>query len=190
MTLWGLFKGDFSRYNASMTLLNTPDAYGTLSKILHWLMMVLFLPMLFMGHALHEGWEFAQQVPHEIMGKIMLVLVILRLVLRLCGESPQPLPSHAKWEVGLSHLTHWGFYIVLIIFPISGWMMVSAGDWAETGALPAFLAPHATAEFWEETHEALKKIAILLILLHVAGALKHMIIDRDGTFQRMWFNRD
>ncbi len=171
-----------------MAVLNTPDTYGVLSKALHWVLVVLLLMMIASGLIYTRlGWPEVNQFSHEIGGKLALALALVRLALRLVAPTPRPLPCHRRWEVGLSRAVHWALYVVLFAFPVSGWAMVSAGDYAETGALPTWLAPFETYDLWTRLHFALKWALLGLLVLHVAGALKHSLIDRDGTLRRMWF---
>ena len=168
-----------------MAILNTKDAYGLASKILHWLILVLLALMLMSGYFLVDN----QPKPHEIMGKVVLALAVIRLVLRFMGTAPTHHPGHGKWEVHLARLTHWALYVVLIVHPLSGWMMVSAGDFAETAPLPKWLAPEGLADFAFDLHETMPLILLGIVGLHIAGALKHAVIDRDGTLRRMWFGK-
>ena len=167
-----------------MSLLNSHAGYGRIPKILHWLMMVLLVMML-AGEI--SGQVHEDQVSHEILGKVILSLAAARLIVRLLAPRPAPLPSHAKWEIGLSHFVHWGLYLILFLYPISGWMMVSAGDWGETGNL-GFI-PDAWEGALYTWHVAMKWVLAGFVTLHIAGAEKHAIRDRDGTLRRMWFVR-
>ena len=171
-----------------MAVLNTPDAYGVLSKALHWVLVVLLLLTIVSGLIYTRlSWPEVDQASHEIGGKVVLVLAVVRLALRLVAPVPRPLPGHRRWEVGLSRTVHWALYLVLFAFPLSGWAMVSAGEYAETGALPTWLAPLGAYDLWTGLHFALKWALLGLLVLHVAGALKHRFIDGDGTLRRMWF---
>lgn len=173
-----------------MTWLNTRDSYGTLSKILHWII-VLMLLMMVGGGLAYTRLELPglEQANHEMGGKLVLTLALIRLVLRLIAPAPKPMPTHEKWEVGLSHAVHWGLYVVLFLYPLSGWFMVSADGFAETGALPEWLAPSSTGAFWYNLHFAMKWVLLGFVGLHIAGALKHAVLDRDGTLKRMWFGK-
>jgi len=173
-----------------MALLNTRTAYGTLSKILHWILVVMLLMMTLGGLAYSRGWvEGLAQVNHEIFGKIILALAVIRLVLRLIAPTPKSNPHHAKWEIGLSHAVHWGLYLVLFLYPLSGWALTTAWREAYSGALPYWLIPETSESFLYNFHFAMKWVLLGFVSLHVAGALKHAILDRDGTLKRMWFGR-
>ena len=153
--------------------------------------MVVLLLMMILGGLAYTRLQLPglEQANHEIGGKVILGLAVLRLVLRFAAPAPQANPSHAAWEVHLAHAVHWGLYVLLFAYPISGWMMVSADGFAETGALPAFLAPASTGAFWFDVHFAMKWALLGVVGLHVAGAAKHTVLDRDGTLGRMWFGK-
>ncbi|MGB0786078.1 MAG: cytochrome b [Alphaproteobacteria bacterium] len=171
-----------------MAWLNTNQSYGLVSKALHWVIVLLLLIQIFGGLLYTSGVEWVQQAPHEIIGKIILGLAIARIFLKLSCNSPKPLESHKKWEVRLSQVVHWALYAVLFIYPTSGWMMVSAGEFAETGALPTWVTAQNSDVFWYQFHVNLKWSLLALVCLHVAGALKHVFIDRDTTLKRIWFS--
>ena len=64
--------------------------------------------------------------------------------------------------------------------------MVSAGDWGETGNLG--FVPDAWEGAMHTWHTSMKWVLAGFVGLHIAGALKHAIIDRDGTLKRIWFS--
>lgn len=173
-----------------MALLNSRDAYGTLSKILHWVLVILLLMMILGGLAYSREWvEGLEQVNHERFGKTILALAVVRLALRLIAPAPKPNPGHATWEIGLAHTIHWSLYIVLFLYPLSGWFMVSAEEFAMSAPLPYWLTPYYLSDPAYDLHIAMKWVLLGLVGLHIAGALKHAVLDRDGTLKRMWFGK-
>jgi cytochrome b561 len=104
------------------------------------------------------------------------------------------------WEKWAARATHFVFYLLMLGLPLSGWAMVSASPLIRVhptvlyGVIPWPTFPglptdpdqlHATAKLLNRTHELLGWIAYATILLHVAAALKHQIIDRDDVLSRM-----
>ena len=173
-----------------MALLNSREAYGTLSKALHWVLVLLLAAMICGGLAYSRlQWPGLEQVNHEILGKIVLGLAVVRLTVRLIAPAPRPDPNHRRWEIALAQFVHWGLYVVLFLYPLSGWVMVSAGDFAESGALPGWLAPPHLADPAFDLHLAMKWVLAGFLALHLAGILKHTVLDRDSTLRRMWFGR-
>jgi cytochrome b561/polyisoprenoid-binding protein YceI len=136
---------------------------------------------------------------HKSIGITILLLSLARLGWRLANPPP-PLPAHLKpWERWLAHATHLGFYAIMIGLPLTGWLLVSASrtniptllfgvvPWPHIPGVaelapPARLVWHKVGELG---HGLLAKLTYLLLALHVAGALKHQLIDRDATLARM-----
>ena len=93
----------------------------------------------------------------------------------------------------LARITHVGFYAVMILLPLSGWVMVSASPigiptiWFglfEWPHLPVGTSREISSNA-SEAHELLAWFGVLLFFLHVGGALKHHFLDRDDVLARM-----
>lgn len=141
---------------------------------------------------------------HKSIGLSVLVLSLLRLLLRLLLAAPPPLSSGPTWQTLTAKFTHALFYGLMLGIPLSGWLMVSA-QWRDGAPLVVptlwfglFEVPHlfglATAdaavraqvyEISIGSHELLATATLLLLALHVAAALKHQFVDRDGLLLRM-----
>lgn len=179
------------------------SSYSRTAITLHWLIALLlignFIGGLLMGDLFDSpdpgmrqlGFTVAQL--HKSFGLTILVLSLLRLGVRLVAGAP-PLPDHMTGtERFLSKVTHWGFYAVMILVPLSGWVMVSASPLGfPTVWFGLFEWPHlpvatssATSGAASEAHEILAFFGVGLFVLHVAGALKHHFWDRDDVLARM-----
>lgn len=121
------------------------------------------------------------------------MLSVARLLLRLSAGAPS-LPGHMTGvERLLAKLTHWAFYLILILLPLSGWVMSSANPkgrpiswfWLFDWPLLPVERSKELAERASEMHGILAFTTIALILLHVAAALKHQYFDRDDVLARM-----
>ncbi|MFA5632628.1 MAG: cytochrome b/b6 domain-containing protein [Porticoccaceae bacterium] len=186
--------------------------YNRVAIALHWLIAAGLLANLglglWMSWAIDSPTAQARAVSvfqiHKSLGLAVLVLSLLRLAWRLLH--PQPLyPAGMKqWEKFLASATHWLFYVLMIGLPLSGWLYVSA-QWRGDGpfTIPTlwfglFEVPHlfglndadralraqaAATAF--SVHGAMALALIILLVLHVAAALKHHFIDRDGVLARM-----
>ncbi len=152
--------------------------YSRSQIILHWVTMV-FVALQYIFHdyisdAFERSLEGAQISPtpgiasHVIGGGVILILVIWRLSLRLTRGTPKPPQSEAPALRFLSHVVHWGFYVLLVLLPLSG-----AVAWFG-GVEPA-----------AEAHEVLRALLMLTIVLHVAGAVYHRVVLRSGVMERM-----
>ena len=85
---------------------------------------------------------------------------------------------------------HLGLYALMIAIPLTGWLMSSAKGfqtvWWGVWPIPDLLAKDkALGNTLQEVHEAFNWLLVLLIGGHVAAALKHYFMDRDGILQRM-----
>jgi cytochrome b561 len=126
------------------------------------------------------------------MGVTILTLSLLRLGWRI-GHPAPPLPEHYSRPVRLlARATHVLFYVVLIGMPLTGWIMTSDSPrpypdvW---GVLPWPKLPGVGEDLSEAAGglhtEVILKMFWVLLALHIAGALKHQFLDRDGTLWRM-----
>jgi cytochrome b561 len=180
------------------------SSYSRTAIVLHWLIALLlignFLGGLFMGDLLAPsatpeqkqlGFKIIQF--HKSMGLTILILSLLRLTVRLVGGAPA-LPSHmTSLERFLAKATHWLFYGVMILVPLTGWIMVSASPLGfPTLYFGLFEWPHlpietskATSGAASEVHEMIAFAGAGLFLLHVGAALKHHYFDRDDVLARM-----
>jgi cytochrome b561 len=162
-------------------------------RLLHWLMAVCILAMLFIGVGMVSTVmpKYLTLVSiHKPLGAAILVLALIRLVVRLRYGAP-PLPTDLPEPMKLAaHLSHYAFYALMIGMPLIGWGMLSAADYPIVlygGVhLPAILPPSDSlhALLWN-AHFYLAFAFFALILLHVAAALFHALIRRDGVFEAM-----
>ena len=169
--------------------------YSSVAMLLHWMIAALIVLQVVLAGRM-EGRTpeaFAIVQLHKSIGISVLLLSVLRLIWRWLNPPPPEPTSLSVWERRLSHLVHWGLYVVMIGMPITGWLAVSASRLAFPtllfGVVPwphipglADLAPSAKAmwhEVGEVSHELIIKGAYVLVALHVAGALKHQFSSRD-----------
>ncbi len=180
------------------------SSYSRTAIALHWLIALLlignFAGGLFMGDLLEPtatpeqkqlGFQIVQF--HKSMGLTILMLSLLRLATRLASGAPA-LPGHmTPFERLLAKATHWAFYAVMILVPLTGWIMVSASPLGfPTLWFGLFEWPHlpvetskATSGVASEVHEIIAFAGAGLFVLHVGAALKHHFMDRDDVLARM-----
>ncbi|MBW4329782.1 cytochrome b [Stakelama sp. CBK3Z-3] len=158
----------------------------------HWIIAVLVIANLIYG-LFHESlFKGAGLMPvHMAIGITVLVLSIARLAWRLTHRVP-PLPASLPgWEKGLSHLVHWIFYALIILMPLSGWAMTSGGrhphpvSWFGLFDVPMLPVSGGMAGAGHEFHEIFGYAMAALVVLHIAAALRHQFILRDGVLGRM-----
>jgi cytochrome b561/polyisoprenoid-binding protein YceI len=165
--------------------------YSTGAIILHWLLALALAFQIAIGFAMpHRGpYSFAPMQLHKSVGITILLLTLIRLGWRLVRRPPDAVEE--GWTAMAARIVHWAFYAVLVLGPISGWIIVSTAPlhvptvlfgvvpWPHLPLSPSINRP------MEAIHEALSWIAIGLFVLHVAGALGHQFLLRDPVIKRI-----
>ncbi|WP_339708008.1 cytochrome b/b6 domain-containing protein [uncultured Sphingosinicella sp.] len=162
-------------------------------RVLHWLMAAMVLIMLFLGVGMVSttGPQYTALLAlHRPVGVVVLLLVLIRVPLRLATGAPAlpgDLPPLQKRIATVSHVL---LYLSMIAMPLIGWAMLSAGGYSvqvlESLALPRIL-PHdlETYAVLRTAHTAVAMLLFALILAHLAAALMHGLIRRDGVLRSM-----
>jgi cytochrome b561 len=168
------------------------DRYNVVARALHWIIAILILFNLWLGFA-HDSLPRQWQVMpvHKSVGLTVLSLTLLRILWRLTYKPP-PLPAQMPgWEKLTANATHLAFYIFMMVMPLTGWIMSSAGNrplyWFFLFDVPKFGVSKgdAVVAFSAETHEIVGFLWAALIALHVAAALRHHFILKDNVLRRM-----
>lgn len=169
--------------------------YSSMSKFLHWLIALSVIIMLIVGFFLDdvpEQYQGTAYMLHKSTGISILFLMIVRFLwIRATGQPPLP-ESVKLWEKIVSRFVQYSFYLLLIIMPLSGWIMSVAADRVPMffglfkAPLPWVESNKSLAEFMGEAHELIAWIIIGFLFLHIAGALKHHFIDKDDVLKRIW----
>ena len=171
--------------------------YGTPAIALHWIIALLIFGMIALGWTMmsiekEPGAEVLFDL-HKSFGLTVFGLIVLRILWR-SGHRPEGLPdSVPAWQARLSMLSHWALYACMIVMPITGYLGAShqkkPPKWFGFN-LPNWAAPdHDIAEAFFTVHSITTWVLVVLIALHTLAALKHLLMDRDGVFQRMWMGR-
>lgn len=180
-----------------MQFRNTLEKYGAVAKFFHWIIALMIIGMLCVGlymtnDNVHLSMPDKMQIfgLHKSFGITILVLASLRLLWKLINTHPIPLPNHKRWEKNLAALVHGLLYAAMFLMPLTGWIGSSAKGFS-VSVFHIFTMPNLVARnenladiMWE-THEVVAYVLIGIIGLHFAGAMKHMVIDKDGTLRRM-----
>lgn len=172
------------------------QAYAPLAKMLHWALAILITGMTGLGWFMMSieddpGSEWYFNL-HKSIGAVIVALVLLRVLWRLT-HTPTPLPtSIASWQVMASKVGHGLLYIAMLAMPFFGIVGTLFSD-DETllfgVALPRLVtANHDLAETFFEAHSITAWVFVALIAVHALAGLKHLVKDKDGVFQRMWFS--
>jgi cytochrome b561 len=167
--------------------------FSPAARLLHWLMALLILAMLFIGVGMvatvSERHTRLVDI-HKPLGIAILLLAIVRLAVRW-RRPPPPLPADLPALQKLAaHASHWLLYVLMIAMPLIGWAMLSAGGYpvmlSSSMRLPAILPfdPMAFA-ILRHLHTWLGLLLFLTFLAHLAAALSHGLIRRDGVLSSM-----
>ena len=167
--------------------------YTRTAITLHWLLAAAIVANLALGVAMHDlpisptrlrlfNW-------HKWAGITILALSALRLAWRLTHSPPADAAMPA-WQRTAAHAVHHALYVLFFAVPLAGWAYSSAAGFPVVlfGVLPLpdwVPVGEALAELLKLAHLLLASALAGLIALHVAAALKHHLIDRDGLLQRI-----
>ena len=126
---------------------------------------------------------------HKSVGLTVLALSLFRLGWRVAHGFPRLPDSTPGWDAVAARATHVLFYLLMIGLPLLGWAMVSGGPraltWFGLFEMPKLPVSKAVAGLSHDAHVALGLGTLVLVALHVAGALKHHLVDRDDVLLRM-----
>lgn len=162
-------------------------------RLLHWTMAAGIVAMLFIGVGMLST-VAPSYIPlvatHKTLGVVLFLLVLVRLCLRLVLGAP-PLPASLPTMMRLGAvLSHWALYGLMIVMPLLGWAMLSAAAYPVVLFGNLQLPPILPQSDFLHTllwaaHRWLAFAFFALILLHVAAALFHALVRRDGVFEAM-----
>ncbi len=167
--------------------------YDAVSRSLHWWIATMAFAQLAMGKffEVEPGEEGSLFGWHSALGLLVLILMVARVGWRLSHAAPPPPASMPRWQQKVAASMHGLLYVLLIVLPLSGWLLASVeGDaisflgWFDLPALPV-PGGEQSEDFIEETHEVLGNVLLVLAGLHVLGGLKHHFVDRDDVLRRM-----
>lgn len=176
--------------------------YSDVAIVLHWLIAFFVLGLLAVGKfmtSLETDDPLRYQLTqwHKTFGLSVLALSVIRLVWRTT-HAPPPIDYEAPaWQHRAASYTHVLLYLLTLLIPVTGWIMVSASPLnLDTLLFGVINVPHLPpfdtlpnradiAEDFEGYHEIASHVLIVLLLMHVGGALKHHLIEKDSVLLRM-----
>lgn len=183
-----------------MALTNSPAIYGGVTKTFHWLTALLIFtafPLGIIAHGLpfSTDAEVAEKVwffsLHKTVGVTTFFVAVLRILWAYSQPKPGLLNADHVVEATAAEVAHWLLYISMVLVPLSGWILHAS----QAGGAPILLPigqglplipqSEALAEIAGKWHFLFKNILAITIILHVAGAIKHVVIDKDSTLKRM-----
>lgn len=179
-----------------MSTTNSTARYSRGAIILHWLIALLIIGN-FVGAWTSEDLPRDQRMImmgyHKATGIVILLLTLVRIGWRLINPPPPLLETLKTWEAALAQVTHALFYVLMLAVPLAGLGLHSAfGQGKPVSIFGLFDFPalpvgidKPTIGLFHELHEVTATAMLVLLGLHVAAALKHQFLDRDGTLARM-----
>ncbi len=175
-------------------LRNDADSWGAPAKLFHWVMAALILAQIALG-LMAASWRMSPTKLdlffwHKSNGMLILALVALRILWRLANRAPELPTAMVPWERAAAHLSHFLLYALMIVLPVTGWIVSSASNVPfrifRLIPLPAIVAPDkATADLFSTVHGWLVTLLALVLLAHIGAALWHHYVKRDTVLVRM-----
>jgi cytochrome b561 len=165
--------------------------YSRVARWLHWGMAILIIGNL-AGGLLHDFNAELIMPIHKATGIGILALTMIRILWRTVKPAPAWPADMVMWERALASFTHGILYAFMLLVPLSGWVMASAGRWPISFfglfEVPKFAVVREST-LWQvahEGHELMGYALIALLVLHIGAALRHHFVLKDGVLQRMW----
>jgi cytochrome b561 len=194
---------------------NTVQRYTKTAIILHWVVGLLIIAMLALGlwmsglpkdapktatFDLFNWGLYTVTLPepvsvrtfyfnlHKSIGITVMALILLRIFWRLTHVAPAFPDTMKGWEKILADLGHKALYVMMVVLPLSGFIMSIYSKWGILWfGLPLVdgLDNPQLRDFFKAVHEISAWIILALIVVHVAAAIKHKLIDKDEVMKRM-----
>ena len=195
--------------------MNVSNRYTKTAVVLHWLIAIAIFDMFALGWYMSElpkdapkqmaydlfdlgiyTWQLAEEASprtfyfnlHKSIGITLLALIAFRIFWRISHKPPALLSSYSAIERKLATGAHHLLYLLMVALPVSGIVMALSSKygvkWFGMDFLPGLDNPGLRDAF-KEVHEIIGAIILLVIIVHILGALKHKFIDKDTTMQRM-----
>lgn len=181
--------------------------YSNVAIFIHWLTALAIIGLLAVGKFMvdlgdTDPLRFTLTQSHKTFGILVLALSFLRILWRLTHKAPPHPAGSPGWEKFAANVSHFVFYLLLFILPLSGWAMVSVSplnidtllfDRINLPHLPLNewlgLANTSAQQLWEhrfhEVHHVAGNVLAVLLLIHIGAALKHHFIDKDDVLHHM-----
>jgi cytochrome b561 len=175
----------------------SPRRYTATAVALHWIVAAAAVAMIGLGFwmiSLPKGvgaFRADMYNLHKSIGITLGLIIFARIAWRIAHPAP-PLPATLpRWQVLASRLNHTALYACLVIQPVTGVLGSSFSKYpikyfGATLPFGGWDVP-AAKEFLSVVHYVNVLVLIVLVLVHFGAALQHLLVARDGVFQRMWF---
>lgn len=182
-----------------MPIRNSVTSFGTVARAFHWLTALVILTAIPLGLIANDLSTAPDSIAlktqlfslHKTLGIVAFCLGVARILWAFSQPRPVPLHPERRFETFMAEAVHWLLYLSLVIVPLSGWVHHAAVDgfapilWPFGQGLPFVPKSETVASMSGMAHWLFTKVLGAVILLHVLGAVKHHLIDRDATLRRM-----
>lgn len=183
-----------------MPTTNTSESYGSVAKTFHWLTALGILTVIPLGIIANDmPYDTAEQLSdkaqlfslHKTIGVTLFFVALARIAWAMSQPKPAALHPDRKVETLLAEIVHWLLYGSLVLVPLSGWVHHAATEgfapiwWPFGQNLPLVPEDIRVAETAAGSHLVFERVLVISLILHIAGAIKHAVIDKDGTLARM-----
>ncbi|NND90327.1 MAG: hypothetical protein HKN42_05625 [Granulosicoccus sp.] len=176
--------------------------YDDIAVLFHWTIALLIIGLLVIGKYMvsldeNDPVRFVLTQWHKSFGISVLLVSVLRLVWRFTHKPPPEPAGLPDWQKRLAALVHWLLYALMLVIPITGWIMVSASplnidtvlfnviEWPHLSAFETLDNREEFAHAFADYHEIAGNLLLVLLLAHIGAALKHHFVDKDITLVRM-----
>ncbi|MDR3376797.1 MAG: cytochrome b/b6 domain-containing protein [Ancalomicrobiaceae bacterium] len=175
---------------------DTRTGYGIVSILLHWGGAAVVIVVWVLGkrigyHPSGPQWDAAENL-HAAVATLALVIIVPRIVWRLLQPATPAVASNPPLLNLLAALVKWGLLLALTVMIVTGPLAIWSGPSAAIDLFGVSIPSPLPSSFAERYHHSIwpvhvlaSKVVLALVALHVAGALKHLVVDRDGVFRRM-----
>ena len=174
---------------------NTAERWGSVSIGLHWTIAALVL-LVQVPAGITMVWNGPGMVQnvcydiHKTNGIVIFLLAIVRLSWRWSNPVPLLPADMPGWQAKLAHGTHALLYIVLFLMPVTGFLYTAMAGFPVPFFMVYDLAQWVpvnkpVAEVFKWAHLTLQFVLYFTVILHVAGALQHHFVRKDGVLRRM-----
>lgn len=178
-----------------MPLRNTAEAYGSLAKFLHWAIVILIVGQWLLAELAEDAGKGTPERAalmgwHISFGMLVLLLALVRIGWKIVNRGQPAVLGEVIWQRRAASAGHGLLYLLILLQPISGWLVVSTGG-SGAGFFGLFEFPALTAEdhdfheTMEAVHETLFNALVVVAVVHVAAALYHHWVLKDATLRRM-----
>ena len=194
---------------------HSTTSYTKTAKVLHWLIAIGIFGMFALGWFMSDlpkeapkqmaydlfnlgvyTWNLSEEISprtfyfnlHKSIGVTIFALILIRILWRITHRPPALLASYKAWESKLASGAHHLLYLLMVALPVSGVIMATYSKYGiKWFGIPFIkgLDNNPMRELFKEVHEIIGLIILLVIIVHIIGALKHKFIDNDDTLKRM-----